>query len=710
MAVTHRRRIFEPFARAPAGERFRQTWRSLPEGRSVPPETWNRRHWAITRVLWLHVVVIPLFALFRDYSALHALLEAAPIAITAVGASLARTRGTRALIASFGLVTCSAVLVHISGGVIEMHFHFFVMLAIIALYQDWRPFLLAMAYVVVHHSLLGLLAPSGVFNHPAAINTPWKWALIHGLFVSGVSLAYLIAWRTAEDARDESELILRSAGEGIFGLDLHGRSTFTNEAATLLIGRSVRELTGQSMHQIVHHSRADGSPYPEDDCPIYAVLKDGVPRHVNDEVFWRKDGTSFPVEYTSTPIWRRRRLAGAVVTFRDVTERKVLEGQVRQAQKMEAVGQLAGGVAHDFNNLIAIIQNYAAFVAEDLDEADPRREDVEGIRDAATRAASLTRQLLAFSRKEVIRPEIIDLNEAIGNVSKLLARTIGEEIELKVELAPDLWNTRIDRGQLEQVVLNLAINARDAMFGEGGRLIVETSNCDVDEQFALQHPGLRPGRYVCLSVSDTGRGMDNAVLHRIFEPFFTTKERGAGTGLGLSTVYGIVKQTEGYVLAESEPGAGSVFTIYLPATDEDAAQSGAGPQPAHRGVKAATILVAEDEPGIRRIAERILTGAGFDTLVAASGPEALDIARGHEGAVDVLLTDVVMPQMSGVQLADLLKREHPGLETIFMSGYPDQMLSARGVLEETHSYLHKPFTASELLDEVERALEGALSA
>jgi two-component system, cell cycle sensor histidine kinase and response regulator CckA len=616
----------------------------------------------------------------------------------------------RALIASFGLVTCSAVLVHISGGVIEMHFHFFVMLAIIALYQDWRPFLLAMAYVVVHHSLLGLLAPSGVFNHPAAINTPWKWALIHGLFVAGVSLAYLIAWRTAEDARDESELILRSAGEGIFGLDLHGRSTFTNEAATLLIGRSVSELTGQSMHQLVHHSRADGSPYPEDDCPVCAMLKDGVPRHVDDEVFWRKDGTSFPVEYTSTPIRRRGRLVGAVVTFRDVTERKVLEGQVRQAQKMEAVGQLAGGVAHDFNNLIAIIQNYAAFVAEDLDEADPRREDVEGIRDGATRAASLTRQLLAFSRKEVISPEIIDLNEAIANVSKLLARTIGEEIELKVERAPGLWNTRIDRGQLEQVVLNLAINARDAMFGGGGTLIVETSNCDVDEHFALQHPGLRPGHYVCLAVSDTGRGMDNEVLHRVFEPFFTTKDRGAGTGLGLSTVYGIVKQAEGYVLAESEPGAGSLFTIYLPATDEDAAQSGAGPLPAHRGVKAATILVAEDEPGIRRIAERILTGAGFDALVAASGPEALDIARGHEGSVDVLLTDVVMPQMSGVRLADLLKREHPGLETIFMSGYPDQMLSARGVLEETHNYLHKPFTASELLDEVERALEGALSA
>ncbi len=324
--------------------------------------------------------------------------------------------------------------------------------------------------------------------------------------------------------------------------------------------------------------------------------------------------------------------------------------------------------------------------------------------------ASLTRQLLAFSRKEVIRPEIIDLNEAIGNVNKLLARTIGEEIELKVELAPDLWHTRIDRGQLEQVVLNLAINSRDAMFGGGGRLIVKTSNCDLDEQSALQHPGLRPGHYVCLSVSDTGRGMDKAVLQRIFEPFVTTKDRGAGTGLGLATVYGIVKQAEGYVLAESEPGAGSVFTIYLPATDEDAAQNGAGPQPAPGDAKQATILVAEDEPGIRRITERILTRAGFDALVAASGPEALEMARDHNGSVDVLLTDVVMPKMSGVQLAELLKREYPGVETVFMSGYPDQMLSERGVLEETHNYLHKPFTASELLGEVERALEGALSA
>src|ERR671915_256136 len=576
MAVSSRQRFLEPFARAPAAEWLRRTWRSRPEGRSVPPDAWNRRHWAITRILWLHVLVIPLFAMFRHYGVLHSLAETAPVVIAALGASLAHTRRNRAVIASFGLVTCSAVLVHLSGGVIEMHFHFFLMLAIIALYQDWRPFLLAMAYVLVHHSLLGLLDPDGVFNHPAAINTPWKWALIHGLFVAGASLANLIAWRTAEDARDEAELILRSAGEGIFGLDLQGRSTFTNEAATRLISRSGTEVTGQSMHQLVHHSHPDGSPYPDDECPIYAVLKDGIPRHVDDEVFWRKDGTSFPVEYTSTPIWRRGRLVGAVVTFRDVTERKSLEGQVRQAQKMEAVGQLAGGVAHDFNNLIAVIQNYAAFVAEDLDEEDPRREDIEGIREAATRAASLTRQLLAFSRKDVIRPEIIDLNEAIANVSKLLARTIGEEIELKVEMAPDLWHTRIDRGQLEQLVLNLAINARDAMFGQGGTLIVETSNRDVDEQFAVLHPGLYPGHYVCLTVSDTGRGMDKAVLHRIFEPFFTTKERGAGTGLGLATVYGIVKQAEGYTLAESEPGAGSVFTIYLPATDESASQRGPG--------------------------------------------------------------------------------------------------------------------------------------
>src|SRR5918992_1236152 len=639
MAVSYRQRILEPFARAPAAEWLRRTWRSRPEGRSVPPDAWNRRHWAITRILWLHVLVIPLFAMFRHYGVLHSLAETAPVVIAALGASLAHTRRNRAVIASFGLVTCSAVLVHLSGGVIEMHFHFFLMLAIIALYQDWRPFLLAMAYVLVHHSLLGLLDPDGVFNHPAAINTPWKWALIHGLFVAGASLANLIAWRTAEDARDEAELILRSAGEGIFGLDLQGRSTFTNEAATRLISRSGTEVTGQSMHQLVHHSHPDGSPYPDDECPIYAVLKDGIPRHVDDEVFWRKDGTSFPVEYTSTPIWRRGRLVGAVVTFRDVTERKSLEGQVRQAQKMEAVGQLAGGVAHDFNNLIAIIQNYAAFVAEDLDEGDPRRED----------------------------------------------------IELKVEMAPDLWHTRIDRGQLEQVVLNLAINARDAMFGQGGTLIVETSNRDVDEQFAVLHPGLYPGHYVCLTVSDTGRGMDKAVLHRIFEPFFTTKERGAGTGLGLATVYGIVKQAEGYTLAESEPGAGSVFTIYLPATDESASQEGPGAPPARKEGNAATVLVAEDEPGIRRIAERILAGAGFDALVAASGPEALEIARNHQGAVDVLLTDVVMPQMSGVQLAGLLKEEHPGLETIFMSGYPDQMLSARGVLEGTHNYLHKPF-------------------
>jgi two-component system, cell cycle sensor histidine kinase and response regulator CckA len=694
---------------SPVLEGFRQTWRSLPQGKSLPAETWARRHRAITRVLWLHVVAIPLFAWFQDYSALHALLEAAPVAAAAVAARFVRGRRAATMIASVGLVSCSAILVHISGGVIEMHFHFFVMLGIIALYQDWRPFLLAMAYVVIHHTLLGALDPGSVYNHPAAVNTPWKWALIHGFFVAGVGLANLIAWRTAEDARDEAELILTSAGEGIFGLDLKGRATFTNQAATRMIARDANALSGQSMHDLVHHSHPDGSPYPGNECPIYAVLRDGVPRHVDDEVFWRADGSSFPVDYTSTPIWRRGRVVGAVVTFQDITERKSLEAQVRQAQKMEAVGQLAGGVAHDFNNLIGVIQNYAAFVAEDLDQTDPRREDVQEIRDAATRAAGLTRQLLAFSRKEVIRPEIIDLNEAIANVNKLLARTIGEEIELHVGLAPDLWHTTIDRGQLEQVVLNLAINSRDAMSGGGGKLFVETANCEVDSGSAAAHPGLRPGRYVCLTVRDTGRGMSKEVLNRIFEPFFTTKGRGAGTGLGLSTVYGIVKQAEGYVLAESEPGRGATFTIYLPVTDAIAEHHGAGPEPGRENARAATILVAEDEPGIRRIAERILSGAGFHVLAAASGSEALELTRRHGDDIDVLLTDVVMPQMSGVELADRLKHDHPRLESIFMSGYPDAMLSERGVLEDKHRYLHKPFTSADLLSEIERALDVALS-
>jgi PAS domain S-box-containing protein len=399
-----------------------------------------------------------------------------------------------------------------------------------------------------------------------------------------------------------------------------------------------------------------------------------------------------------------------VSTFLDITERKRneqertrLEEQLRQAQKMEAIGQLAGGVAHDFNNLLTGISGYADMILEELGEGAEIRPDVEEIIKAAERASDLTRQLLAFSRKQIIAPKVIDANDVLARSQRMLARIIGEDVRLTVALGHALWPIRADPGQLHQILVNLATNARDAM-PAGGTLQFETRNTPVDKGFAKMHAGLEPADYVLIAISDTGEGMEQELCERIFEPFFTTKEAGRGTGLGLSTVYGIVKQNSGHISVYSEPGMGTTFKIYLPRCQEEAG----GPADSIDSappVGDETVLLVEDEEIVRGLTERMLGRSGYRVLTAATPQEATRHCAEHDGVIHLLLTDVVMPQTNGKVLYEALVQQRPELRVLFMSGYTDDVIAHHGVLEEGTPFLSKPFTSSDLALKVRGVLD-----
>jgi signal transduction histidine kinase/CheY-like chemotaxis protein len=414
------------------------------------------------------------------------------------------------------------------------------------------------------------------------------------------------------------------------------------------------------------------------------------------------DGTCTRLLGTSTDITDRKRAD---------EERERLETQLRQAQKMEAVGQLAGGIAHDFNNILTSIGGNVELALGQLQArgaADHRPlEELREVERSLARAAGLTRQLLAFGRRQVARPESLDLNQTVTAMEPMLRRLISESIVLQVIRGADLQCVRADANQVEQVVMNLVVNARDALPG-GGTLTIETANVTLDADYVAQHGDVLPGPYVLLSVSDTGCGMDARTLERAFEPFFTTKPVGQGTGLGLATVYGIVKQSGGHVAAYSAPGHGSTFRVYLPAVDAPAVpQPAAAPQcePAPTGVE--TVLVCEDDGVVRDLASRFLRSAGYTVLAAANGAEALRIAAANGRAVDLLVTDVVMPDMNGRQLADTLTAAMPNLAVLFVSGYTGSVIACHGVLDPGVEFLEKPFTRRELLRRVRDLLDRA---
>jgi len=468
-----------------------------------------------------------------------------------------------------------------------------------------------------------------------------------------------------------------------------------NEAATKQYGFSENEFRRMTFRDI----------HPDANEPSFAKLVEEWKQDGRHHGNWRhkhKDGKSFEVDVVSHKLEYAGRAVRLVVA-QDVSERQLLEQQLRQAQKMEAIGRLAGGVAHDFNNLLMVIKGHTELLLDVLPLADHVTRKVEQIDRSADRATALTRQLLAFSRMQVLQPRPMNLNAVVDEMGNLLPRLIGEDIELVVRSSSDLGTIRADASQMEQIIMNLAVNARDAM-PSGGKLIIETQNIELDHYYREAHPIVQPGRYVLLSVSDTGTGMDAETQARIFEPFFTTKEQGKGTGLGLATVYGVVKQSGGFIWVYSELGKGTTFKIYLPRVDEAAAAPvpAFAPSQVLRGTE--TVLLTEDEQDVREVAREFLESAGYKVLQAPSGKAALKLATEHSGAIDLLVTDMVMPGMSGQELARLMRGDRKELRVLYMSGYSEHA-AEEAAKSEGSAVLAKPFSRSALLRTAREVLQ-----
>ena len=468
-----------------------------------------------------------------------------------------------------------------------------------------------------------------------------------------------------------------------------GFEAMTGYTAAEVLGRNCRFLQGRDTD-------------PAAVAALRAALRDGRPALV-ELLNYRKDGKPFWNALSVVPLRdAAERLTHVVAVQTDVTPFKALEAQLQQSQKMEAVGQLASGVAHDFNNLLTVISGFTDVARGGLPPGDPADPLLAEVLAAGARAADLTRQLLAFSRRQVLQPKVVELNALVGGVQRMLARVIGEDVTLAAALSPAAGAVRVDPGQFEQVLLNLAVNARDAM-PTGGRLTIETGAAELDAEYAAGRAEVRPGRYALVAVSDTGCGMAAEVQARIFEPFFTTKPAGKGTGLGLATVFGIVKQSGGHVAVYSEVGRGTTFKVYLPPAPAPASAAERTPPPAPGGRE--TVLLVEDEGKVRALAGLALRRAGYAVLEAGGADEAAAVTAAHRGAVDLLLTDVVMPGTGGRALAERMAAAAPGLRVLYMSGYTDDAVVRHGVLHAEVAFLQKPFTVDGLLRKVRGALD-----
>jgi len=520
--------------------------------------------------------------------------------------------------------------------------------------------------------------------------------------------------RRIREQREWLQVILSSIADAVMATDIKGRINFINPTAEALTGWTISEASHKSLDEVFRVIDKESHPIVENPALELASPENMPAEMVDNMTLISRDGSEKPVNYSKSPIRNQTgEITGLVLVFRDMSERKRAEEALRstqeqllQAQKMEAVGRLAGGVAHDFNNLLTAIIGYSQLALRGISPDDRLRQEIDEIRKAGERAATLTSQLLAFSRKQMLQPKILDINKVVADTSRMLNRLIGEDIRFRTTLAPGLRPVKVDPGQIEQVLMNLAVNARDAM-PDGGSLSIETANVYLDEEYARLHAEVQPGPHIVLAVSDTGCGIDSETIAHIFEPFFTTKEQGKGTGLGLAMVYGIVKQSGGHIWVYSEPDKGTTFKVYLPQVVEEASLSAEPSRAELLPSGKETILLAEDDEQVREIASRILSELGYRVIEATNGEEALKEISQSTIKIDILLTDVVMPQIGGKELSEHLRNERPGTKIAFLSGYTADAIVNHGVLDAGVPFLHKPFTPGELARKVREVLDGA---
>jgi len=624
--------------------------------------------------------------------------------------SLLRTRyipPARAPILRYGVAVLSIILALIPAllisDVVESRLVVFaVAIMVSAWYGGWKPGLVATSFALTVSTYFSLAA--------ARVPADYRKAIIHltlFVFVAGLICFFNAALRSAQEGLRRSEINFRSlvthAPYGVCRCDSSGILLDVNPALVTMLGYETgAELVGQNLANLYSDSQqwfslADSLRILQ---KFHGLAADWV----------RKDRTSINVRLSG----RAFRDDGSAIFFElfaeDVTERRALEQQLRQAQKMEAVGRLAGGIAHDFNNLLMVISGYSEFLLDRIGPDPALRGPAQEIANAAERATSLTRQLLAFSRKQMLAPKIVDLNGVVTESLKMLTRLIGEDIDLVMVAGAEIGAAKADPGQIEQVIMNLAVNARDAM-PHGGNLTIETANVTLDEEYARLHAPVTPGKYVMLAISDTGVGMDAETQSHIFEPFFTTKGL-KGTGLGLSTVYGIIKQSGGYIWVYSEPGKGTSFRIYLPRVSATGEAIAAEPTVAAAKPEQAlgTILLVEDESNLRRLARQYLENQGYTVLEAADGAAAIEVSSAHSGPIHLLLTDVIMPGMNGRELAHRLSALRPEIKVLYMSGYTENAIAHNGTLEEGITLLQKPFTLPTLKAKVREKLSSLFRA